>query len=68
MLEVAEQMKQLQRLVDELPADKREVFWMVYDAELDLHTVANQLGIPEGTVKSRLYYSKKQLKNRWMAE
>lgn len=67
-LEVAERMRQLQRLVDELPADKREVFWMVYDAELDLHTVADQLGIPEGTVKSRLYYSKKQLKNRWAAE
>lgn len=68
VLEGAERMKQLQRLVDELPADKREVFWLVYEAELDLHTVADQLGIPEGTVKSRLYYSKKQLKNRWAAE
>lgn len=68
VLEGAERMKQLQRLVDELPADKREVFWLVYEAELDLRTVADQLGIPEGTVKSRLYYGKKQLKNRWEAE
>jgi RNA polymerase sigma-70 factor (ECF subfamily) len=68
MLEVAERMRQLQRLVDELPDDKREVFWLVYEAELDLRTVAAQLGIPEGTVKSRLYYSKQQLKNRWETE
>lgn len=62
LLEESEQQRILWRLIDELPNDKREVFKMVYDDEMDLHSVANALDIPEGTVKSRLYHSRVQLR------
>lgn len=65
VVEAAERFRRLQRLVAELPEEKREVFRLVYDAEMDLRSVAGQLGIPEGTVKSRLYYSKRYLMDRW---
>jgi RNA polymerase sigma-70 factor (ECF subfamily) len=65
VVEVAEQMRRLGQLVEALPEDKREVFRLVYEAELDLRSVADQLGVPEGTVKSRLYYSKKYLARQW---
>ncbi|RIK37812.1 MAG: hypothetical protein DCC55_23085 [Chloroflexi bacterium] len=65
VVEAAEQVQRLQKLVEELPEEKREVFRLVYDAEMDLRSVADQLGIPEGTVKSRLYYSKRYLMERW---
>ena len=59
--ERAEQQQQLWQVVDKLPEDKRAVFRLVYDAQMDLHSVAETLGVPTGTVKSRLYYGKKQL-------
>lgn len=65
LLAANEQQQLVQRLVAELPADKQEVFRMVYEGEMDLRSVADQLGIPAGTVKSRLHYSKKQLARRW---
>jgi RNA polymerase sigma-70 factor (ECF subfamily) len=60
-LEIVEQKKLLGELIDNLPPDKQDVFRMVYDDEMDLHSVANALEIPEGTVKSRLYHSRKRL-------
>jgi RNA polymerase sigma-70 factor (ECF subfamily) len=62
LLEDAEQQRRLWHLINELPIEKREVFKMVYDDEMDLESVANMLGIPEGTVKSRLYHSRLQLR------
>lgn len=50
--------------VDSLPAEKREVVRMVYEAEMDLQSVADALAIPTGTVKSRLYHSRRQLADR----
>lgn len=66
VVEGAEKQRQFWQLVDGLPEDKREVFRMVYDAEMDLRSVADKLGIPGGTVKSRLYYSKKRLAQEWV--
>ena len=60
-LEIIEQQKLLGQLIDTLPPDKQDVFRMVYDDEMDLHSVATALEIPEGTVKSRLYHSRKRL-------
>ena len=66
-LEIVEQQKLLGQLINGLPPDKQDVFRMVYDDEMDLHSVADALQIPEGTVKSRLYHGRKriaeQLKN-----
>lgn len=60
----ADQRRRFWEVVDTLPAEKREVLRMVYEAEMDLHSVADELAIPEGTVKSRLYHSKRQLAER----
>lgn len=66
LLTEAERKRQLWQIVDELPLDKREIFHLVYEAELDLRSVADALEIPEGTVKSRLYHGKRQLTRRWI--
>jgi RNA polymerase sigma-70 factor, ECF subfamily len=60
-LEIVEQQKLLGQLIDTLPPDKQDVFRMVYDDDMDLHSVASALEIPEGTVKSRLYHSRKKI-------
>ena len=64
-LAAVEQQQQIWQMVDELPGDKSEVFHMVYEAEMDLRSVADALDIPEGTVKSRIYHGKRQLARRW---
>lgn len=65
LFERAEQRRLVAVLVDELSEEKRTVLRMVYDAEMDLRSVADTLGIPEGTVKSRLYHGRKELARRW---
>ena len=65
VLEHAERYALLQRLVGKLPAEKREVFRLVHEAEMDIREVAQTLGIPEGTVKSRLYYATKRVAQQW---
>jgi len=64
VLEMVEQQQHLRQLINELPEDRRILFYLVYDEEMDMRSVAHELGIPEGTVKSRLYYSKRQLAKR----
>jgi RNA polymerase sigma-70 factor (ECF subfamily) len=63
--ERAERYALFRRLVHELPASKREVLRLVYDAELEIREVAKRLGIPEGTVKSRLHYATRRLAQAW---
>ena len=60
-LEIVEQQKLLGQLINDLPPDKQDVFRMFYSDEMDLHSVASALAIPEGTVKSRLYHSRKKI-------
>ena len=64
-LERTERRQLLNGLVDDLPEEKREVLRMVYNAELDIRDIAEQLGIPEGTVKSRMFHARRQLADRW---
>ena len=61
LFEGYEQRQIVWALIDDLPPEKREVFQMVYDEEMDLQSVASALDIPEGTVKSRLFHSRKNL-------
>jgi RNA polymerase sigma-70 factor (ECF subfamily) len=60
-LELAERRELIRGMVDRLPDEKREVIRMVYDAEMDVAETAHALGIPEGTVRSRLFYARKHL-------
>ncbi|NKB72005.1 MAG: sigma-70 family RNA polymerase sigma factor [Candidatus Latescibacteria bacterium] len=66
-LERADQRHWLRRQVQDLPEDKREVFRLVYDAQVEVREAAQRLGIPEGTVKSRLHHGRRQLQQAWRA-
>lgn len=65
ILELTEQREQIHKLVEQLPEDKRAVFRLVFQMELSIKETAGELGIPEGTVKSRLHYAKKHLAHEW---
>ena len=65
VLEQIEQREILWELVDGLPDGKREVLHLVYGAEMDIRQVADELGVPIGTVKSRLHYTLKRLAREW---
>ena len=65
MVEQAERSQLLWQLIDGLPQEKREVLHLIYQKEMALREVAIELGIPEGTVKSRLHYSIRHLAREW---
>lgn len=60
-----ERQRRFWQMVDTLPAEKRDIVHLVYERGMDLGSVAAALAIPEGTVKSRLYHSRRQLAERW---
>jgi RNA polymerase sigma-70 factor, ECF subfamily len=64
-LELAERRDRLRRLVAQLPEEKREVLRLIHDAEMEISEVAETLGIPPGTVKSRLHYATQRLAREW---
>jgi RNA polymerase sigma-70 factor (ECF subfamily) len=64
-LELREQREQIRQLIDRLPEDKREAFRLVHQMEMSIRDAADELGVPEGTVKSRLHYAKNRLASQW---
>jgi RNA polymerase sigma-70 factor (ECF subfamily) len=67
LMEIAEQQVLFQRLVAGLSAEKQAVFRLVHTYEMTAADAAEELGLPEGTVKSRLHYAKKQIAAEWQA-
>ena len=65
LLDQVERYRLMWRLVDELPESKREAMRLVYDAGMEIREAAEALGIPEGTVKSRLHHARKRLAQQW---
>ena len=65
IVEQAERSQLLWQLVDGLPQEKQEVLHLIYQREMALREAAIELGIPEGTVKSRLHYSIRHLAREW---
>lgn len=65
VVELAEQKELLRGLMDALPEGKRQVLQMVHEHDMDLTEVAVALGIPVGTVKSRLHYTFRWLGQQW---
>ncbi len=55
----------IRRLVNELPEEKRELIRLVYESEMEIKEAAEIMGIPEGTAKSRLFYSTRYLSREW---
>ena len=60
-LEQAELGARLRRAVDRLPADQRAVFSLYATGEMTYGQIAELLGIPIGTVMSRLYHARRRL-------
>ncbi|MCM1181859.1 MAG: RNA polymerase sigma factor [Roseburia sp.] len=52
----------VQRLVAALPEKYRIPIYLYYSADMQIHEIAEILGLPEGTVKSRMRKAKKLLK------
>lgn len=65
----AERAERLWRAIDDLPEKLRLVVVLAGIEGHDMQEVAALLGVPEGTVKSRLFLARKQLKETlsWMA-
>ncbi len=54
-------MKELNRVLDKLDEDKRQIFMMRYQQELSINEIAAVVDCSEGTIKSRLFYIRKQI-------
>lgn len=51
--------------LEELTGRSREILQLYYLQELPQHTLAKKLGIPVGTVKSRLHYARKEFREKY---
>lgn len=54
--------KTIQEMINSLPAEQRSALMMRYFQELSVEEIAKIQGVPVGTVKSRLNYSRKAIK------
>jgi len=63
----AELREQVARLLAALPARKRDVLRMVHVEDMNVREAAEELGIPVGTVKSRLFHAREAFARRWQA-
>jgi RNA polymerase sigma-70 factor (ECF subfamily) len=63
--EMDEETRQVQRAIAALPLSQRVVVVLYYVNDLSLKEIAEILEVPEGTVKSRLYYGRQALK-KWL--
>ncbi|MDF1514330.1 MAG: RNA polymerase sigma factor [Anaerolineae bacterium] len=52
-------------ILNRLTEEKRQVFLMIHEMEMSVRDTADALDIPEGTVKSRLHYARRQLAREW---
>ncbi len=65
VLALAERRRLLRGLVTRLPEDRRKVIRLIYDGNMNTRQAALELGIPEGTVKSRIHHARKQIARSW---
>jgi RNA polymerase sigma-70 factor (ECF subfamily) len=61
--EVPIRSEELQRGLDLLPPEQREVLTLRYFAEMSYEEISHATGLAPGTVRSRLHYAKLSLKN-----
>lgn len=61
----AERDEWLAALVASLPQGKREVLRLVHEEDMNVCEAAEELGIPVGTVKSRLHHARTELARQW---
>ena len=63
-IENADRDEQIRRAVNSLPENYREVVLCVYFREMSVADASDALGVPEGTVKSRLARAREVLKSK----
>lgn len=71
IIDTQETRRMIRELVDGLPAAQRLCVLMYYYDELPVKDIAEAIGTPENTVKSRLSYARKTIKagvDRWIAQ
>ena len=61
-MERRELAQQLEQAVESLPADQRAVFALYAGGEMTYGQIAEALGVPIGTVMSRLYHARRRLR------
>lgn len=64
-IEKSELRDAIQRIVDDLPDDKRACVVLFYYEQHSLTEISEILGVPEGTVMSRLFYARKKLEKEF---
>ncbi len=64
-LDQSELQKTVMEVLDELSEEKRACVLMMYFEELSVGEIAETLEIPEGTVKTRLFSARKDLKEKF---
>ncbi len=64
-IEKSEIRDEIQRIVDNLPIDKRACIILFYYEGHSLTEISEILNVPEGTVMSRLYYARKKLEKEF---
>ena len=57
------EIRRLRQALRELPRDRRAILSMLYLDGLSTRQIAQSLSLPVGTVKSRLYHARSQLRN-----
>ena len=55
--------EQVHHALDKLPLPQREALTLYFLEELSIEEIAEVLGVPAGTVKSRLHYAKSAIRN-----
>lgn len=54
--------RQLAWAIEQLPADQRQAFVLHADGEMTYAQIAEAMGVPIGTVMSRIYYARRKLR------
>lgn len=65
-LEKKEKIKKLQEAISCLDKEKKEIIYLRHYAEMSYKEISEVLGLPPGTVMSRLYYARKALLREYM--
>ena len=63
-LESKEKACKIRSLIDSLPKDHKEVITLLFDKDMSYKGIAEKVKIPIGTVMSRIFYAKKQLRKK----
>ena len=61
-VELPQDVELLRRAIEKLPPAQREVIHLAFYEELPYSEIAQILGVPESTVKTRVFYAKKKLR------